>query len=85
MVPAWYVLPLMLYSKVAPVGALIVMVPVGTGHVGCCVTLAVGAAGLADIGFIVIAVAVLMQPVAISLTVMVLELLGANPAKTALN
>ena len=48
-------------------------------------TLAVGAAGLADIGFIVIAVAVLMQPVAISLTVMVLELLGANPANTALD
>ena len=54
-------------------------------HVGCCVTLAVGAAGLADIGFITIAVAVLMQPVAISLTVMVLELLGANPANTALD
>ena len=61
------------------------MVPVGIGHVGCCVTLAAGAAGLADIGFIIIAVAVLMQPVAICLTVMVLELLGANPANTALD
>ena len=75
----------MLYSKVAPVGALIVMVPVGTGHVGCCVTLAVGAVGLVDIGFIIMVVAVLMQPVAISLTVMVLELLGANPANTVLD
>ena len=28
-----------------PVGAVIVIVPVGAAHVGCCVTVAVGCAG----------------------------------------
>ena len=34
-----------LYSKAAPVGAVTTIVPVGTAHVGCTVTVAVGAAG----------------------------------------
>ncbi len=35
----------MLYSKVAPVGLVTTIVPVGTVHVGCTVTDAVGVAG----------------------------------------
>ena len=56
----------MLYSKVAPVGAVIVMVPVGIGHVGCCVTLAVGAAGLAGMALMVMAAADAIQVVLVS-------------------
>ena len=74
----------MLYYKVAPVGAVIVIVPVGTGHVGCCVTLAVGAAGLAGIALIVMAAADAIQVVLVSCTVITLVLLGANPANTGL-
>ena len=39
------VVPSILYSKVAPVGELTTIVPVGTAHVGCIVALATGAAG----------------------------------------
>jgi hypothetical protein len=39
------VVPFILYSKVAPVGELTTIVPVGTAHVGCTVALATGAAG----------------------------------------
>ena len=35
----------MLYSNVTPTGAVMVIVAVGTAHVGCVVTLAVGTAG----------------------------------------
>ena len=36
----------MLYKKLAPVGSVITIVPVGKVQVGCTVTLAVGAAGI---------------------------------------
>jgi hypothetical protein len=42
---AWNAPPSILYSNPAPVGALTTIVPVGTAHVGCTVTDAVGAAG----------------------------------------
>ena len=74
----------MLYSKVAPVGAVIVMVPVGTGHVGCCVTLAVGAAGLAGMALMVMTAADAIQVVLVSCTVITLVLPGTNPANTGL-
>ena len=45
MADAWNAPPSILYSKAAPVGTLTTMVPVGTVHVGCTVTDAVGAAG----------------------------------------
>ena len=41
----WYAPPSILYSIVAPSGAVTTIVPVGTAQVGCTVTLAVGAAG----------------------------------------
>ena len=44
-VPDWKFIPSILYSKPAPVGELTTIVPVGTAHVGCTVTLATGAAG----------------------------------------
>lgn len=44
-VPAWYVVPLMEYWRVAPNGAVIEMLPVCTAQVGCAETLAVGANG----------------------------------------
>ena len=40
-----HVVPSILYSKVAPVGELTTIVPVGTAHVGCIVALATGEAG----------------------------------------
>jgi hypothetical protein len=43
----------MLYSKVAPKGFVITIVPVGTVHVGCTVTVAVGTAGGAGTAFTV--------------------------------
>ena len=45
MADAWNAPPSILYSKAAPVGTLTTMVPVGTVHVGCTVTDAVGVAG----------------------------------------
>ena len=65
----WYVLPLMLYSSPAPVGAVITIVPVGDAQVGCTVTLAVGSAG--DVGTLLIVPAVEAdtQPVVVFLTV----------------
>jgi hypothetical protein len=59
----------MLYSNAAPVGAEITIVPVGVVQVGCIVTLAVGAAGFAGIGFTVSAVGAETQPVAVLRTV----------------
>jgi hypothetical protein len=50
---AWKAPPSKLYWKFAPDGALTTMVPVGTAHVGCTVTLAVGAAGGVGIAFTV--------------------------------
>ena len=44
-VEAWKAPPSKLYSNAAPVGAVTTIVPVGTAHVGCTVTDAVGAAG----------------------------------------
>ena len=44
-VEAWKAPPSRLYSNAAPVGAVTTIVPVGTAHVGCTVTVAVGAAG----------------------------------------
>lgn len=52
----------MLYFKLLPVGAVTTIVPVGIGQVGCAVTLAVGAAGVAGTGLIVTLVGVLMHP-----------------------
>jgi hypothetical protein len=53
----------------APVGAVITIVPVGLVHVGCVVTLAVGAAGLAGTAFTLSAVADETHPVLLSLAV----------------
>jgi hypothetical protein len=43
--PDCQVVPFILYSRVAPVGELTTIVPVGTAHVGCIVALATGEAG----------------------------------------
>jgi hypothetical protein len=48
---AWNAPPSILYSNPAPVGALTTIVPVGTAHVGCIVTVAVGAAGAPGTAF----------------------------------
>src|SRR6478609_3320396 len=50
---AWYAPPSTLYSNVAPNGAVMVTVPVGTAQVGCVVVLAVGAAGAPGTAFTV--------------------------------
>lgn len=47
---AWYGPPLMLYCNPAPVGAVILMVPVGVVQVGC-VMVPVGAAGVLGAAF----------------------------------
>src|SRR5664280_979694 len=44
---AWYAPRSTSYSYCAPSGAVTTIVPVGTAHVGCTVTLAVGVAGTA--------------------------------------
>jgi hypothetical protein len=59
----------MLYLKLLPSGAVTTIVPVGIGHVGCIVTLAVGVAGATGAGFTVRGVPELIQTVAIFLTV----------------
>ena len=56
------VVPSILYSKVAPVGELTTIVPVGTAHVGCIVALATGEAGAPGAIFIVTGAAVEVQP-----------------------
>ena len=61
------------------------MVPVGTGHVGCCVAVADGATGLAGIAFIVSGAAEAIHKVLVSCTVIIFTLLGANPAKTSVD
>ena len=55
------VVPFILYSKVAPVGELTTIVPVGTAHVGCIVALATGAAGAPGTEFTVNTPPVLVQ------------------------
>jgi hypothetical protein len=70
----------MLYSNVAPIGAVITIVPVGVVQVGCTVMLAVGAAGFAGIGFTVRAVGIEIHPVELFRTVALKEP-GANPEK----
>ena len=56
-------MPSILYSKVAPNGAVTTIVPVGTAHVGCIVVLAVGATGGVGTASIVIDAPVLAQVV----------------------
>jgi hypothetical protein len=72
----------MLYSNAAPIGAVIIIVPVGVVQVGCTVTLAVGEAGFAGIGFTVSAVGEETHPVAVLRTV-ALYAPGVNPVKVA--
>ena len=68
-VDAWYAEPSILYSSPVPVGADMLMVPVGVLHVGCTVILAVGATGGAGTLFTVSNKAAETQPVEISFTV----------------
>ena len=65
----WYALPLILYCRLAPSGAVIPTMPVGELHVGWVVTLAAGAAGTDNAGRIVTAVAEDMHPVTVFLTI----------------
>ena len=62
-------IPSVLYSRPAPVGAVIVIVPVGMLQVGCAVMLAVGAAGAFGTGFTFRFVAGEIHPVAVSFIV----------------
>ena len=62
-------MPLTLYSSPAPVGVVMVIVPVGVVQVGCTVTLAVGCAGGAGMLFTVKGVAAEIQPVVVFCTV----------------
>ena len=61
----------MLYSKVAPVGLVTTIVPVGTVHVGCTVTDAVGVVGGAGTVFTVKFKPFDTQPLLVFLTVTV--------------
>ena len=75
----------MAYSKPVPcAGALTTMVPVGTAHVGCTVTEAVGAAGAAGAASTATALTgdthVLSE---VLLTVMSCEVLADAPVKVA--
>lgn len=70
--------PLMLYSRPVPVGAVMLMVPVAVMHVGCAVTLAVAVEGGAGILFTVTWMAVDTHPEAIFLTV-ISYVPGATP------
>ncbi|MDZ7613052.1 MAG: hypothetical protein U5K51_04590 [Flavobacteriaceae bacterium] len=70
--PDCQVVPLMLYSKVAPIGELTTIVPVGTAHVGCNVALATGEAGAPGTAFTVNNTPVLVAsvvPVLLTVTV----------------
>ena len=73
----------MLYSRLAPVGAVITIVPVGTVQVGCTVTLAVGAAGTVGGLFTVKAVVFETQPVLL-LRTLTLYPPGVTPVKVVL-
>ena len=64
----WKSPPSRLYSNPAPRGADTVIVPVGTVHVGCAVTLAVGAAGATGTSLTVNEVAVDTHPVFVVVT-----------------
>ena len=59
----------MLYSRLAPTGAVIIMVPVVVLQSGCNVTDAVGVAGPAGTGLTVTEPAIEIQPVVVFLTV----------------
>ena len=62
-----------------PVGALTVIVPVAVKHVGCNVTLAVGAAGIVGCAFTTMAVAVLIHPAAVFAVTLYVP--ATNPVK----
>ena len=70
-VEAWYVVPLILYSRLAPVGAVIKMVPVGTVQPGCTDTVAVGAAGNATGAAVTELLIILVHPPTVCVTVYV--------------
>jgi hypothetical protein len=80
----WYVIPSMLYSMEAPVGAVTVIVPVGVVQVGCAVTKAVGAAGAPGTVLTVTLVAVETQPVDVFCAI-TLYVPGATPVKVPLD
>ena len=67
-VPDWKVVPLTLYSKLAPIGVVTTMVPDGIVQVGCTVALAVGAATL-GIAVTIKEIAGEIQPLVVFLTV----------------
>ena len=67
-VPVWYVPEFKLYSKVAPVGLVIVILPVLVVQVGC-VIVAAGVAGAPGTALTVTLVGADTQPVAVSRTV----------------
>ena len=72
----------MLYVRSEPVGAVMLMVPVATVHVGC-VRVIVGAAGVGGCAFIVTGVGWDTQsPAAVLLAVIMCEP-GATPLKVA--
>jgi hypothetical protein len=60
-VPAWNVVPSILYASPAPVGEVIVIDPNGMEHVGC-VTATVATAGATGAAFIVTGAEVEVQP-----------------------
>ncbi|MDZ7613051.1 MAG: hypothetical protein U5K51_04585 [Flavobacteriaceae bacterium] len=66
-------MPSILYSRVAPVGELITIVPVGTAHVGCTVTLATAAAGADGTAFIVTVEAAAVEQVSSAMLLTVRE------------
>jgi hypothetical protein len=74
----------MLYSKVVPSGEVNTIVPVGFAQIGCVID-PNGAKGLAGIGLTKTAVAVEIQRVTTSRTLMLKVVFGANPAKVALD
>ena len=78
----WNVVPLMLYSKLAPIGEETTIVPVFTLQVGWAVALAIGAE-IVGMAFIVTLVAEDVQPDGDFFTITE-YVFGANPEKVAL-